>query len=268
MLFRSVSAQATAVPAAPKVPPTQAPIPSPLPPPTTEPTVPSLPTSTVIPTLVPTDTSQTEFVLTGKFDAQAVLKEDVEIRSADELLTLLLPAGVQALTADNLPLNRVTAKAVDLETPPNDGRVPVSLGYQLGPSGANFDTPVPVTLNYDPERLPEGVNADALVVAYFDPDTEQWIELVSQIDQQAHTVSAEIQHFSVYAILGKPRSFNWVTLGISTGVASLAMLALLLFVLRQHPLSSQSVAYPRTTPRIVPHSRPRYVARGKPKRPR
>lgn len=68
--------------------------------------------------------------------------------------------------------------------------------------------PVELTLKYD--QLPEGTSSadeDALVVAWWNPDTGAWEEVEgSRVDPATHTVSAPIAHFSYYAVRMRARA--------------------------------------------------------------
>jgi len=56
-------------------------------------------------------------------------------------------------------------------------------------------------MNYDPEFLPEGMTEDELYIAYL--DSSQWLALPSVLDIEANTASAQISHFTHFAIIGK-----------------------------------------------------------------
>ena len=84
---------------------------------------------------------------------------------------------------------------------PEDAHV-IGLVYDFGPKEATFDPPVTLTISYDPSLIPEGVNEEDLVIAYYDEDTSKWIELDSIVDTQTKTISAKVSHFTSFAILG------------------------------------------------------------------
>jgi len=68
-------------------------------------------------------------------------------------------------------------------------------------------------MKYNPAVLPSGMTESNLYIAYW--DSSKWTAISSTIDSQAKTVTAQISHFSIYAILGtvgnaappKPASF-------------------------------------------------------------
>ena len=52
-----------------------------------------------------------------------------------------------------------------------------------------------------PAQLPEGVSEDDLVIAYYDEETETWVDLVNiVIDRENHTVIGKVDHFTIIAI--------------------------------------------------------------------
>ncbi len=56
-------------------------------------------------------------------------------------------------------------------------------------------------MSYDPESLPDGMTEDELYIIYW--DSSQWQALPSVLDSEANTVSAQISHFTQFAIAGK-----------------------------------------------------------------
>ena len=64
-----------------------------------------------------------------------------------------------------------------------------------------FSGEATVTLSYDPAKLPKGadVDADLTVMSYFDK-AGMWLPVESTVDQVAHTVSAQTDHFSDWVV--------------------------------------------------------------------
>jgi hypothetical protein len=84
--------------------------------------------------------------------------------------------------------------------------------YDLEPSGATLDTPLTLTLEYDPSLCPPGSKADDMTIAYYDSSHSQWVEIESQVDARGDTVTANVTHFSMYGVLvkGTPIIQVWV----------------------------------------------------------
>ncbi|GAJ05328.1 unnamed protein product [marine sediment metagenome] len=129
-----------------------------------------------------------------------VFSEPVTATSEDELCTLNIPEGTVGLTEELEPLDEITVVIMDEPPdPPEDAHV-VGLAYDLGPDGATFDPPITLTFSYDPDDLPEGVAW--LVLAYYDEETGEWVELPCTVDPVAHTITASVAHFTTFAIIG------------------------------------------------------------------
>jgi len=91
----------------------------------------------------------------------------------------------------------------DIPLPPADCHI-IGLAYDFGPEGATFDPPLSITLEYDPALCPEGVAEENLVIAYYDVEMGKWVDLGHVVvDKETHRITAQVSHFTVFAILGK-----------------------------------------------------------------
>lgn len=88
----------------------------------------------------------------------------------------------------------------------------------IGPQGSNFDPPLVITVEYDPESLDEGVVEENLVFAYFDVETEQWVQCSCMVNTEAHVIIAQISHCSVFTVLSEapPPFFALSNLAVSS----------------------------------------------------
>jgi hypothetical protein len=57
-----------------------------------------------------------------------------------------------------------------------------------------------LTLKYDPGQVPVGFNVSKLSVAYYDNAASEWVVLPSTVDTVNHTVTAQIGHFTMFAV--------------------------------------------------------------------
>jgi len=110
--------------------------------------------------------------------------------------------GTTALTPEGTPLEAIQVQPVE-EPPAPTGAHIIALAYDFGPDGVTFAPPVTITLEYDPALLPEGVAEEDLVIAYFNVETGEWVELGGVVDPATHTVTGQASHFTLFAILGK-----------------------------------------------------------------
>ena len=128
--------------------------------------------------------------------------ETIEAVSEDEMLTLTILKGTIALDKDDNPLTSLEAE-VDTSppSPPEDTSI-IGLAYDFGPDGANFNPPVTLTRSYDPNDIPEDVAAEDLVLAWYDEGADKWVELDCVVNISNNTITASIEHFTTFAIIG------------------------------------------------------------------
>jgi hypothetical protein len=96
----------------------------------------------------------------------------------------------------------------------------IVMGYEFGPDGAQFDPPLKLTLTYDPKTLPFGAEGDKVKLAFW--DGSKWVSVDSTLDPVTHAVTAQISHFSEYALIAElpPAKFTLSDLKITTDKTS------------------------------------------------
>jgi len=156
--------------------------------------------------------SKTTYVY-AKVDSQGEFTADVTAESADGNVELFIEEGVIGKTKTGRPLTRID---IDKMTSPpalpeNTNRV--ALTYDLGPDGAQFPDGITLTLTYDSSDIEGGT----LVIAYH--DGTDWVDLEGPftIDEDNHTISTTIYHFTLFAALEhvSPAAFTASDLTIS-----------------------------------------------------
>ena len=149
---------------------------------------------------------------------EGVFTEDVTAESEDGKVELDIDEGTVGETAEGEPLSEITVTEMeDPPAPPEDAEVVdeegnavasyedvtvIGLTYDLGPDGATFDPPITLTFTYDPDEVPEG---DTLVIAIWDETVGEagaWVTLETTVDPVTHTVTALVDHFTAFTILG------------------------------------------------------------------
>jgi hypothetical protein len=76
---------------------------------------------------------------------------------------------------------------------------------ELGPTGATFNPPVTVNMQYDPSNLPAGAREGDLIIVFYDTTTSTWVPLQNiVIDTVHHTISCTTSHFTQFAVLYAP----------------------------------------------------------------
>ncbi|HUV43683.1 MAG TPA: PKD domain-containing protein, partial [Dehalococcoidales bacterium] len=141
-------------------------------------------------------------------DENGVFTETYSIESDDGKVEFTVNEGTTGLTAEGEPLSEITiAEMADPPDPPEGANV-IGLAYDLGPDGATFEhpDPPPATLifHYDPAAVPEGVDEIDLVIAVWDADAGEWVELICTVDPINHIITAELYGFSAFTIMSFP----------------------------------------------------------------
>jgi hypothetical protein len=152
------------------------------------------------------DIETTLFGIEAEFSisADGEIQETIEATSEAGDLTITIEEGTIALDEEGEPLESLEI-AVDESPPdpPEDAHV-IGLAYDFGPDGATFDPPITLTFTSDLGDLPEGVEPEDLVLAYWDGD--EWVELDSEVDIENSTITiiADVEHFTTFAVIAMP----------------------------------------------------------------
>jgi len=139
----------------------------------------------------------------GIVTTAGVFTEHFTITSECACCTLDIPEGTVGLTEELEPLDEITLVPMDEPPPPPEDAHVIGLGCDFGPDGATFDPPITLTLRYDPDALPEGVAEGDLVIAMWDEEAGEWIELDCVVDTVNNTITAHVSHFTTFAVIGR-----------------------------------------------------------------
>jgi len=153
----------------------------------------------------------------GSVTYQGKFTRDVTARSEDKKVAVVIPKDTIGKQRTGSRLTSISIKKMQqAPAAPADSRV-IGLVYDIGPSGATFDPPIELTIQYDASLIPQGVAETNLVVATFDSGTSQWIELESTVDPENDTITAKVSHFTAFAVLvhTRPAAFTATELTIS-----------------------------------------------------
>jgi hypothetical protein len=136
----------------------------------------------------------TDLTLNGTGVNQAA----VRLRSKDQGLILDIPEGATLLDANGKALtNLIATKLETVSAPPPDRAVIVA--YNFGPDGAKFNPSLTLTLNFGASSLPSNIDLNSLQLVFWDGSS--WEEISGQVDLTAKTITAQISHFSLYALV-------------------------------------------------------------------
>jgi hypothetical protein len=132
-------------------------------------------------------------------DRDGILAEDVYAELIEGQVSLYIDAGTRCLDDSGSPLAYFSL--VKDPTPEPYGEGVVLSAFKLRPGGARFSPPLQLGIAYAAADLSDGCDADDLSVAWYDSDDEEWEKLSSVADTQRMTVTANVRHFSTFALL-------------------------------------------------------------------
>jgi len=135
-------------------------------------------------------------------DRKGEVQKTTTTTSPDGKLTMTIPKGTVALDKDKKPLKTLEVKTQESPPPPPAESHIIGLAYDFGPNGATFNPPITITLEYDPDSLPENVAEGDLVLAYYDETIGEWVNLECVVDTENNTITASVPHFTIFAIIG------------------------------------------------------------------
>ena len=148
------------------------------------------------PTPTPTPTSNTTS-LSGKVNSAGNFTANVTAFSRDGNASVTIHAGVAGHNASGGRLTQITITTMSTPpAPPVDANA-VGLYYDFGPSGANFSSPITITLKYNPNVA----DPSKLYIAWWNASAGQWVQLATTVNTTNHTLTATITHFTTFAIL-------------------------------------------------------------------
>lgn len=134
--------------------------------------------------------------------------ETVEVSLGWLLIDLVIPEGTVILGRNNEPLRSVEF-IVNEEPPLSENLSIIGNAYHFEPDGAKFSQPVIVMWGYEQGDIPQDVNEAELYIGYWESDSERWVPLESEVDIRRNIVSAEVTHFSTFAVLWGAKAFVW-----------------------------------------------------------
>jgi len=141
--------------------------------------------------------------LLNYIDEDGVFTDDVTIESEDGDCWVTIDEDTTGLTEDGDPLSEISVAQIE-EPPPLPEDSPVSvigLAYDIEPDGATFSPPITLAFTYDDSLVPEGVAEANLVIAIWDEEAGEWIDLDCTVDADDNTITAEVSHLTTFAVL-------------------------------------------------------------------
>jgi hypothetical protein len=127
--------------------------------------------------------------------------DTVTVRTAGGTGAVTIREGTTALDAGGNPLGEVTCReAAPAEVPAAPPGTTVAVALNCGPAGATFDPPAVLTYIFSAEEWAGIGGGSTLSVMWYNPETGGWQEIAATVDPAARTITAEVGHFSIYAL--------------------------------------------------------------------
>ncbi len=148
------------------------------------------------------------------------LTQAVTAESDDGEVELFMAKNTIAFDEKGHPLRRIIMRTIEKpqEPPesPADSRI-IGLAYDFTPDGVTFNPPATLTFTYDPALIPDEATADSLVIALWDEESGEWVNLVSTVDPETNTITAQISGFTVFSVIAytRPAAFTTSDLALS-----------------------------------------------------
>ncbi len=149
--------------------------------------------------------------------------EEVTARSGDGKVKLTISEDTIGKQKGGQALRTIRINEMNYPPVPPDDADVIGLVYDLEPDGATFDPPLSLSIKYNPALLPDGAGEENLVVAFWDEDSEQWVECPSVADTGDNIITAEVSHFTPFTLLASthPATFTTTKFVITPPVAEM-----------------------------------------------
>ena len=148
-----------------------------------------------------------DFIGTGALltSSDGMVLRETTFTAEDGIAALTIPQGTVVFGADGKPVEEITIRAINasaLSASP-DGAMFSFTGYayECSPAGATFAPPVQLIFTFSEEEW-EALDGD-LSVRVYDDEAGVWVDIAVTVDEDARTATAEVSHFSIFAIFSE-----------------------------------------------------------------
>jgi len=129
-----------------------------------------------------------------------VVLESVTVRTTDETCAVAIREGITALDGSGNPLGEVAvARAASVPAAPPGATVLIAL--ECGPAGATFNPAAVLTYTLSAEEWAKIDKGATPEVMWYNPGTGKWQDIPATVNPATRTVTAEVSHFSIYALV-------------------------------------------------------------------
>jgi phosphodiesterase/alkaline phosphatase D-like protein len=187
----------------------------------------------VIPPTTPTPVTGVASISVGSIvDSSGVFETSANVASSDSNAAVSIDAGTTALTSASLPLSTITVTPLTTLPAPPAGSNIIGIGYEFGPNGATFSTPVHITIKYDPADIPAGISETSLVLAFYNTATNQWDTISGGVvDTVAHTITVPVSHFTLFSVMSPKTTTTTTKPANKTQWLLITLLGIMLIIL-------------------------------------
>jgi hypothetical protein len=172
------------------------------------------------------DTGSDETAITNVYNyvsSSGKFNSDVVANSNDANVNIYIPQNT--IGSNNMGLKLMNIAITKLnQTAPSPPNSAVILGgvYDLSPDGAKFNPTIKLSMSYNKYQIPAGVSEKNLVIGMYDWTNERWQPIPSFVQYYDGIVTAEIGHFSTYAVLAYTSPAIFDVTQITTSAESIA----------------------------------------------
>ena len=133
-------------------------------------------------------------------------------KSSDGKVVINIPAGTMFLNGSGYSANHVWFQKVsDEKWPPLPaGMTIMSAVYNLTPDKTTFEPAAQITFYYDKALVPDGLNSETILIAYWDDEAKKWVSIEGCIcDPSNGTITVGVTHLTVFAVMAPTRSASF-----------------------------------------------------------
>jgi len=169
------------------------------------------------------------------------LQGNIRYSGNNQIVSIDIINGTRIIASDGSPVSNISIQAgANVPLAPNGQKILSAVDFE--PGGTTFSSPIIVVFGYDPTMVPRNISANGLALQYFDNVTNKWVKADYTVDTQNHQITANLSHFSLYAVMG---STNAGFMGVGWNLAGIIIilemllggLAIYYFLRRKQPLA-------------------------------
>jgi len=117
-------------------------------------------------------------------------------------VTVRVPAGA---LPDGTTVNVVKESGKEAAPGELEGGKSVGPAFKIDVGGEKLAKPVTIEIAFDPKSLPKDTPEEAVFLAYYDEETQQWVPVGGQVDVDRNVIYIQTDHLSWW----NPFSWNW-----------------------------------------------------------